>query len=159
MKYKIIIISLIVILILICIIYFLFNKNKVEIKNIKSFSFTYTNGYSAYSYTYYYVSCNEKCLASIKPNDVPEEEKIEVEIQQETIDKLQDILIKYDVAKWNGFNKNDKSVLDGDSFSINIKMDNEKIITAHGYMKWPKNYSSVKKEIDELFEKYISYEK
>ena len=39
-------------------------------------------------------------------------------------------------------------VLDGDSFSINIKYSGDKRVDASGYMMWPKNYREVKQFLD-----------
>ena len=69
---------------------------------------------------------------------------------------MQEIFNKYEVYKWNWFNKNNKDVLDGDSFSFNLSTIDNGDITAHGYMSWPKNYSEVKSELDNLFESLLN---
>ena len=55
----------------------------------------------------------------------------------------------------NGFNKSDRYVLDGNSFSLSISMNNDEYVSASGYMKWPKNYKEVKEELITFFSTII----
>ena len=127
-------------------------EEDLEISNIKSFYFTYTNGYMINSYTRYQIVIEEeKYIAKIKPYGKSEDEEKEIEINQDFIEKIVTILKKYEVTKWDGFNKSDHDVMDGDSFSISITMINDKSINASGYMKWPNNFRNVRDEISVLF--------
>ena len=60
-----------------------------------------------------------------------------------------------DVSSWDGFDKDDKNVLDGNSFSFRVCYDKSKEIEASGYMKWPNNYHEVKKELNKIFSNYM----
>lgn len=151
MKIKIIILIVILILVLLLSCLFLFRK-KVVISEVKSFRLSYSTGNMINAYVIYEFSCdNGKCIASIKPSGVSDEEKTEVTAYKKFVNKLTDILKKYDVASWNGFNKSDKNVLDGNSFSLSIHMENGDSISASGYMMWPKHYREVVSEFDALF--------
>ena len=152
---KKIIISIIVIGIVLLLIALCKGGSNMEIKSIKSFSFFYTTGYAMNADVRYEVECTEKCIAKIKLNGVEEEKAIKKEVSSSDIRILEDILNKYNVNKWDGFNKTDKNVLDGNSFSLNIVL-NDKSISASGYMKWPNNYGEFKKEIDMLFATFIN---
>ncbi len=130
-----------------------------DISNMKSFYFTYTNGYAMNSYTRYEIKKeDDKYVASIKQDGKSEEETVKVNLSESSLKELEDILNKYNVSDWDGFNKTDKDVLDGDSFSCSIGMENGKGISASGYMKWPKNYKEVVSELDTYFSKLISKE-
>ena len=133
------------------------NNNKVKITDIKYLSFYYTQGNvmnSNVKYTLTYE--NNKYIAEIKPNFKNEEEIKKVEIKKNDIEKIIETLKKYNVNKWNGFNKSDKYVLDGDSFSLYITfLDNTKL-SASGYMMYPKNYNEVKNVLDEIFLSYYN---
>ena len=133
------------------------NNNKVKITDIKYLSFYYTQGNvmnSNVKYTLTYE--NNKYIAEIKPNFKSEEEIKKVEIKKNDIEKIIETLKKYNVNKWNGFNKSDKYVLDGDSFSLYITfLDNTKL-SASGYMMYPKNYNEVKNVLDEIFLSYYN---
>ena len=130
-----------------------FEEKKIE--NIKHLYFTYTNGYAMYSYATYTLDCNDKCILKVKPDGVSEEETKEVEIPKEKIEEIANKLNEYHVSKWNGFNKNDKYVLDGDSFSFNLDYNDTDEVSAHGYMMWPNNYSNVKSYLINEFNEYI----
>ena len=64
---------------------------------------------------------------------------------------LIEILIDNHVEKWNGFNKSDKHVLDGNRFQLTIINHEETYLEARGYEKWPTNYQEVRSELDNLF--------
>ena len=156
MKVKYIILIVFVIILSIFIIYFITRKEKIEITNIHAFHLSYTKGYSINASINYELDYNKdsgKYFVNIKPYDVSDDDKLEMDVDIDIKEKLENILKKYHVEKWNGFKKYDNNVLDGDSFHLYIKMDDEKTIEADGYMKWPENYSSVIRELDELFMK------
>ena len=145
---------LLIISLLIVILLFPRIKEK-RIENIKHLYFTYTSGYAMYSYATYELNCTDKCILIVKPNGVPDEEKQEVEIPKEKLEEIANKLNEYHVSRWNGFNKNDKYVLDGDSFSFNLDYNEKDKVTAHGYMMWPNNYSDVKSYLVNTFNEYI----
>lgn len=125
---------------------------KVEIKKVKSFSFGYSvsmmiNGNVSYNY-----KCGERCLVSVKPNEVNMEDPVVVEVDEEFGKKLEELLKKYEVNKWNGFDKSDLNVLDGNSFHLSVTMEDDQYISASGYMKYPKNYREFSSELSSLFE-------
>lgn len=122
-----------------------------QIKDISYFSFTYTSSFMKNPDTTYKVEIKEnKYYAYIKPYGKPAEETIKKQIDKNFVSKLIKILNEYKVSKWNGFDKRDKHILDGNSFRI-IITSNNKNINASGYMKYPNNYQKVKTKIDLLF--------
>ncbi len=127
----------------------LFQK-PISIKNIKSFHFSTVDGMSMYDNTRYEIKCEDTCIEIVKPNGEQEERKRE--ISQERVKELEDLLNQYKVGSWNHFEKYDKNVLDGRSFSLSIHMVSGESISAQGYMKWPKNYGEVKMALKEFFE-------
>ena len=149
MKMKIIILVLIVIIIILSILFFLPKK---KISSIKRLYFTYTNGYAMNSYVIYELNCDDKCTVKIKPLGEDEENTKEYNVSKKDLERIEKVLKDNNVEKWNGFNKNDKNVLDGDSFSMSITTREGEEIDAHGYMKWPTNYGEVKTELDKIFE-------
>ncbi len=152
MKRKILIILLIIILIIIVGIILLKRNKPTNISKIKSFSFFYTQGYAVNASINYELTCdNNKCQALIKQYGVPYEEATTIDVDKKVEEKLIEIIEKYEVNKWDGFSKTNKNALDGDSFSINIKMEDDNSISASGYMSWPQNYGKVREELDNLF--------
>lgn len=149
-----IVLMVIIVLLLIAVLVGLFiikKRKKVVINEIKSMYFSYTNGYMVNSNVYYEIKLkDDKYIAAIKPNEVAEEDKLEIEVDKSTVNKIKKVLKENKVEKWNGFDKSNRNVMDGDSFSFNLETNSGKI-NAHGYMKWPKNYSKVCNSLDNIF--------
>lgn len=155
---KIFIIILIILLIILLGGCFMYIKNRPKkinnIEGIKSFYYFYTVGYHYEASIVYEIECDDKCTLKIKPEGVTIEDASIYEIDKDVVEKLKDILNKYRVGRWNGFDGNDRNVLDGNSFELSVKMNNGDEVYARGYMKWPRNYQDVKKEIIDLFNQY-----
>ena len=152
MKIKVLIICFCVIIIGVLIGLLLMNKSGEDIKNIKRLYFTYTKGYMANSGVKYELE-NDKngCKVTIKPYEVPDEDEISLYVSDNVSKKVEEVLNKYNVVKWDGFKGNDPYVLDGDSFSMTLTLDNDEEISASGYMDWPDNYMKVRNELDDIF--------
>ncbi len=154
MKWRFIIIFSIILIVILVIIYLLLHTSttNIEVGDIKFFSFSYSNGYHAYANTIYKLEYkNNKYIVSVKPDGSINEDTISYEVDKEFEEKLKDIIKRYNVPSWNGFNKSDNDVLDGNDFSIYVKFTNDTKIEANGYMKWPNNYREVKDELNKLF--------
>ena len=151
-KIWIIIIISLIILALVSVI--IIKKRKIVITkdNIKYMHFSYSTGNMINSNVSYNLEFkNYRYNVSIKPDNVPETEKKELEIDGKTLEKIVNVLNKYKVYRWNNFHKSDKNVLDGNSFSFSLETKDKKEIDASGYMKWPNNYMNVKGELDSIF--------
>ena len=164
MKLKGLIWFIVILLIIFVIMYviYLIKKDKGdntpvvnEIKDIKEIDYSYSVGYAMNAYYKYDLLCEDKCTIKIKPNGYPEEDTKEYEVDDESINKIIDILKKYEVYKWDGYSKSDKNVLDGDSFTFIVRFKDGSSIHASGYMMWPDNYRNVKNELEEIFNSFI----
>ncbi len=162
MKMKYVIIGVIVIVIgIFCFIKFS-RKNYVDFSEseIKSFHLSYSNGYMMNANIIYEFKLeDDRYIASIKPYLVADENTLIIDIDQDIVEKIVDILKKYEVNKWDGFDKVDKDVLDGDSFSLSVWFKDDKSIHASGYMMWPENYRNVRDEISDIFMEIYNKEK
>ena len=130
-------------------------KKEVKITSIQEFRFFYTQGYSINAEVIYSLKCNDTCEIEIKPYLEEPEKTHKIIVEKDFKEKLESILRTYHVGRWNGFNKNNPYVLDGDSFSMNITFQDGTNIFASGYMEWPKQYRKVKEEIDALFNEQL----
>lgn len=152
------IIGVLIALVLAISIWFMFFYPKIKAKpisNIKELVFHYTEGYAVNAYVNYELICGDKCVLKYKLNGVPEKDAKTVDFPKERVLQIIDMLNKYNVSSWDGFNKNAKDVLDGDSFTFKVSMSNGDSIYATGYMLWPNNYREVKKELEEIFNEVI----
>lgn len=152
-KYLMIGIIIVVVLTLFISVILLLPKKENKIKNMYYLYYTYSTGYHMYGYVTYKIECNDECILSIKPEGVDDDETENYEIKKEVLKEIENKLNEYHVEKWNGYDKTDKYVLDGNSFSMIIKSDNGEI-NAHGYMRWPNNYNKVKDYLISLFNQY-----
>lgn len=150
-----------VLLIIVTIIVLLILKSKqnekyINVSNIENLRFFYTKGYMINSDICYELDCKDKCILTYKAYGVSFNDAKKYKVSSNNVLEIENILNKYQVFKWNGFHSNDKNVLDGDSFSMYITMKNGNKIESSGYMKWPKDYGEVKKELEAIFEKIIN---
>lgn len=128
-------------------------KKKIDIKNTKRFSFSYTVGNYMYgSYLYELkLDKNGKYIISYKPDGVSDEEILQKEISKEDVKLLENVISKYNIYLWNGYNKVDKHVLDGNSFNLIYETKGNDYISASGYMKYPKGYKEFKEDIHNYY--------
>ena len=123
-------------IIIVSVFLFFFLKKEKNITNINKVYFTYSTGnYMNASVSY--------------------EDAREYVVDKKILKEIEIILKQYHVAIWDNFHKYDKNVLDGNSFSFRVCFENNQEIEANGYMKWPKNYQEVKKELNEIFSNYM----
>lgn len=169
MKIKYVIVIVIVSLLLIGGVLLLIKKLKeketiknVEIGELTSLYLSYSKGYMMNAnirYDFKYDKETNKYIVTIKPYLIAEEDALEIEVDEKFKDKLKEVLVKYEVGKWDGYNKSDKDVLDGDSFSFGAWFKDNTSIHASGYMMWPDNYRNVRDEIDTIFMEIYNNEK
>ncbi len=155
MKKYVLLICLLLLIIIIVVTYFvLTNRKSTPIGEIKSMSFSYTKGYMMNSDVRYEIEyLDGKYIAKYKPyGESAEKSK---RIDSSIVLEIEELFNKYEVSNWDGFNGNDKNVLDGDSFYFSVSYC-DKSINASGYMKWPKNYGSVKTGLDDIFSKIFN---
>lgn len=127
-------------------------KTKKEIKDIVKLEYSYTSGMAIDDYARYTVECVDiNCTYTIKPSGKKKEEEKVIKFDNGLIKLVEEMLTKYDVYSWDGFDKNDSNVLDGNSFSLSIKLKNGDTISARGYMMWPDHYDIVSNELDDFF--------
>jgi len=136
---------------------FLFGRAKpVKIGEIETFSLSHRSENTAYGDEHYALRLEDGVYtASVKPLNVPTEETQSFAVDEEFARELEQILIDNGVGKWNGFDKVDKRVLDGRSFSLYITMTDGTSVDAHGYMRWPKNYTDVNAAVEALFQTHM----
>ena len=123
-----------------------------EIKDVTHFYFTYSNGLDFDDRVFYQLDGAEgQYTAVVKPEGVKDEDAWHVSVDEAFADQLIAILRENDVGSWNGFDKQDRRIMDGIGFSTHVILADGKTIDANGYMKWPSGYSSVEAALNGLF--------
>ena len=130
------------------VVFFAYKENRYKpINGIKYFEYSYFGGWVTKDNVYYKVECNDKCKANIR---TAESETKEVTLDDETVDGLVELLNKYRVSKWDGYNRRSSST-DLAGFNLTINTNDNKDIKASGYGYFPKNHERFKEELNELF--------
>ena len=80
---------------------------------------------------------------------------IDVVVDETVLENLGNIVSRHHLDQWNGFDKTNSMVLDGEGFSLSITLADENRITASGDNAFPKGYTDVKREICALFDALI----
>jgi len=115
---------------------------------ISFFSFQYAGPWGKDSVKYRLEAADGGYTVSIR-KDWGAEDTFAVE--EAFLQQLADLLNEYDVASWNGFDKNAPDVKDGGDFSITIRNAQQERLDASGYEMWPAQFKEVKQELDSLF--------
>lgn len=132
-KKFIILVLIIAILVGIICIFVNYSGNRKPITGIKSFHLGVTGiAYKSYDFT-----CEEKCFDN-NGN----------EISKENVDKIIESLNKRNARDWNGFNKkNSDDWADADGFDLEIILDDNSKIKAHGSRSYPRKYSGFSEDV------------
>lgn len=134
--------------------YSVLSKKESKENSLKSLYFTYGSGMNKATIERFNIECNNnKCTATIKPKYLSDEEEKKIEVGKEIKENIENIITKYNLKEWDGYNKSDSRIMDGYSFNLKIEFEDKTTITAYGYMKQPKNYIEAKEEIEEIFNK------
>ena len=131
-------------------------KRKIRIENLKSFHYSYSVGWymnASYSYDITKEKDTNVYIVKIKDAGMPEEEARTYEVDKGKVQQFESLLNEIEIYKWNNFKKSNKNVMDGDSFSLSIWLENGKDISASGYMSWPSHYTEKKAVIENWFYK------
>ena len=153
MKYFILIVGIILTVIGLVLI---FKKEEVKsITNLERLHYSYSTSTMMNGYVSYDLDCKKECILKYKPDLEPEENSKDYKIDNKDIKLLEDKLTELNISSWDGFDKSDKNVMDGNSFSFSLKCKDGTRVEAHGYMKYPKDYSKVTSELVTIFSKYI----
>ena len=125
---------------------------RVKIHDIRSFSFIYTCGSFAFAERCYRLTVKEDIyVASFKDVGIPDTEMRNVHVGKDFARRLEEMLNRYKVTQWDRFDKANRHVLDGNSFSLEIYDENGSSVSARGYEKTPRKFEAVKKDIEALF--------
>lgn len=126
-------------------------QNAIKDADIQSFNFGYGSWNTIYS-TYEIIK-NEDYILMKFSDSLGNENNYD--ISNETLQQIEQLILKRKVYTWDGFDKEDKYIIDGNSFTLKIEYENGENISASGYMKFPRNYNSVEEEIVKILNKEI----
>ena len=125
---------------------------QAELRDLTYLHFSYSTGNAVNAYvTYGLTEENGAFTATVKPEGVPDEEAAAFPVDAAFVQDAEALLRKYGVGGWDGYDKSNNRVLDGNSFSLSVKTADGRRVGAHGYMSWPRHYAEVRAGLDGLF--------
>ncbi len=127
---------------------------EIEVLEITSFTFNH-NGMSTwdiYSYSARQTEDGVHLYLELNAGNYI----LDVVVDEPVLKRLGEIAGKYRLDKWDGFNKANDYVLDGNGFSLFMTLSNGSTIKAQGTNSYPNGYSGAESEIYALFDELIS---
>ena len=119
--------------------------------SITDFSYHYGSYFGGYyDYDLVLQDDNTVLFTAIGGNGI--ELGITKEVDPAILEELSSVINDNHLEKWDGFSKSDSSILDGYSFSLIVKYDDERTLTASGYMSYPENYRKVHDSLVDILE-------
>lgn len=73
-------------------------------------------------------------------------------VRDDIVDALYDVVEKYDLYRWDGFDEYEDGILDGESFRLEIDFSDGTSIWANGDNAFPDDYIPVMEEMQEILE-------
>ena len=137
------------ILVLLLLIFMGCSTNKPYEGNIIEFYYQYDSFFRSYN-DYHLVLDGD--VVHVTANIDGVELDIDKEIDASILEELSLVINTNKLERWDGFSKEDPHVLDGYSFYLSVKYDDERSLEADGYEVYPDNYEKVHEEIVEILQ-------
>lgn len=134
-----------------------FGERKTEIVTDSLTYFSYNTSAFVINYDQIY-TCEKsggKEKISVKYAGASPDEVTEVETDGTVMNRLGEVINKYEIQSWDGFNESNRHVLDGGSFSLTVKSGEDTLISAYGANSYPKDYYDASKEIENIFREVL----
>ena len=131
------------------------NSNNVKATQVPVTAFSYSHRGTSYDSIYSYeveASGNDYRFRFLP---MREEDAKTAIMTESDVAALHEIINRFDLWKWHGFEKSASGVLDGAGFTLNILFADGTVIAAHGNNAFPQSHNKALSEIKNLFSKYI----
>lgn len=131
--------------------------NPVEISaEITDFTYQYYNGFGMCGYQYVLEKTEDGgAHLTYSSDQYYMYGEMEKEVDPSLLEEVQKLCEEKQVGEWNGFNRNETDVTDGDGFRLSIEMADENRISANGSNAYPKGFQDFVKPLDEIFAPYV----
>lgn len=119
---------------------------------VKYLSYSYHGSIGGGSHTITVEKTNDTTPATITLDYMDHRDygKLTGKVSDAFMDSINALCEKYQIHKWDGFDKINREVLDGYGFSLSAKYENNKHINAHGSNSFPAGYHQFSSELEEL---------
>ena len=125
-------------------------KAKDNESGIQSFTYRYNNSFGASSYTWDVTETDGKIAFTYESMQHEEFGEMVMECSREILDSLYAVYKDIRIAEWDGYDKHNPNVLDGDGFTLDIKFNDGAKLSAHGSNACPERYGEFESAIYEV---------
>lgn len=121
---------------------------------IRSFSFRY--GDNAGKQEWYRVEDDQRAICVRIDKHDSEDQTFYAEVGKEFLQELEERLISAGIVGWNGFYDIETCLCSGDGWVLHIFDADGKDVHAMGHSAHPEGFEAGKKEIEAIFERFLS---
>ena len=118
---------------------------------ISYFKYTFRGSIGGNSFTRTAEIDGDKVTLSLQKMEKRDYGKMEGEAAPGFAAALEELCRKHKIVRWNGFDKNNRRVLDGSGFNLRVKFKDGKEVEADGSNAFPNGYRDFVKDMGELF--------
>ena len=116
-------------------------KKAVDNKSgLSYFYFSYDGTIGGNNYHYRVENKDGVCVFEYETMEHPDYGKMTMTVDRSVLDELNDLYLKYRIAEWEGYSKYNTMVCDGDGFSLSLKFNDKKYMSASGTNEYPERY-------------------
>ena len=117
---------------------------------VVALSFTQSSSPRGDQYTYVFKQEGDGVLFLYTSLLFTDDEEKSVPADGAVLGKLTDLYRSLRLAEWDGFNKSDRSVLDGTDFSLSVTFADGKTLYAAGSNAFPERYGTFRDELEKI---------
>ncbi len=118
---------------------------------VETFYYAYHGSIGGDSYSYSVTTEDGKHFLVYESMLYPDYGELTKEVDEAFLDQLTQLYKDCHLAAWDGFDKTNEYVLDGDGFSLSITFRDGQSLSAHGSNSTPKGYNEFREKIEALF--------
>lgn len=118
---------------------------------VNAFYYSYNASIGGDSYSYSVIEEDGKHFFVYESMLYPDYGEITREVDEEFLEKLTQLYLDCHLASWDGFNKTNEFVMDGDGFSLDITFQDGQSLQARGSNCTPDGYKDFCAKMEELF--------
>ena len=126
--------------------------SEVSARHVKTFEYRHIGTIGGDSHSFFVDGRNDTVTLSYEDLLMYETGKITEPVDSTILEQLTDLCARHNIDRWDGIDEVNREVLDGSGFSLYVKYDDGKRISAHGMNAWPEGYRAFVKEMYTILE-------
>ncbi|MBQ3384485.1 MAG: hypothetical protein IJG59_04640 [Erysipelotrichaceae bacterium] len=132
------------------------DKAVVNDSGLKAFYYSFRNSFGDGSYSCEIVRKeSDEAVISYETFDHSDYGTMEITVNDDILNTLYQLYLKYQAARWSGYSKYDEGVLDGSGFSLSMEFNDGDTMSCSGENCVPEGYREYEKEMREVLKPYF----